>query len=211
MNPSDVIRNVFENLISGIHTAMPATIIDFDAKTCKATVQPSLNKKYLSGEVAFPKIENVPVIFPRGKDFFLTFPVQNNDSCLLIFSERSIDLWKSFGGQLTPDDRRKFDLSDAIAIPGLYSFNDVLEGVSGDDFVISYSGSKITIRKSGEISIETSNKIAIGNQTSELLDILSRLLGELSTSLTTAEATPIQGTVLYTTLKSEIDNLKGSI
>ena len=103
------------------------------------------------------------------------------------------------------------DLSDAIAIPGLYSFNDTLDDVSGDDFVISYSGSKITIRKSGEISIETSNKIAIGNQTSELLDILSRLLGELSTSLTTAEATPIQGTVLYNTLKSEIDNLKGSI
>lgn len=215
MNPADVFRNVFNNMISSMHTCMPATIISFDAEECKASIQPSLNRAYLSGELPYPVIENVPVMFPRAGDFFLTYPLANGDPCLVIFSERSLDLWKSVGGQLTPDDPRKFDISDAIIIPGLYSFNQKLEGVSGNDVVFSFKGSKVTIKQDGNISIETSNKIAIGTQTNELLDIISQLMVLLqgATVMGTAFGGPLNPTFIaqVNALQLKIDAIKGTI
>ena len=215
MNPADIFRNVFNSMISSMHTCMPAIITSFNPKECKASIQPSLNRAYLSGEIAYPIIENVPVIFPRAGEFFLTYPLANGDPCLVIFSERSLDLWKSVGGQLTPDDPRKFDLSDAIVIPGLYSFNEKIEGLSGNDVVFAFKGSKVTIKQDGNISIETSNKIAIGTQTNELLDIVSQLMALLqgSTVMGSAFGGPLNPAFIaqVNALQVQIDAIKGTI
>ena len=170
--PPDIIRNAINARLCNVHTALPGIVKAYDAETNKATIQPALNKNFTTGEMPMPILENVPVMFPS----FIRFPLNEGDYVLLIFAERSLDLWLSVGGQVTPTDPRKFDLSDAIAIPGLMPFTETFPNNNNQDFVINYAGSNIRIEANGDIIIETGNKVAIGNSTTELLDILSQLM-----------------------------------
>lgn len=197
-----------------VHTALPGQIISYDHTTQRATIQPCLKKSYLDGTTQeMPILNNVPVIFPRAGRASLTFPVASGDTCLLLFIERSTDLWKSVGGVVAPNDPRKFDLSDAVAIMGLMPFTENSLSDNNEDVLLTYKGSNIRIKASGDIQIETASKVAIGNTSAEVLDIVSSILGILTTSVTTAPGSPIfQGLgPTYATLKLALDSIKGSI
>ena len=106
-----------------LHTALPGIIINFDPATRSATVQPAIQRIFLDekeqGQPSnLPPCVDVPVHFPCGGGFEMTFPVKKGDHCLLIFAERCIDGWYSSGTVSEPDDYRQHDLSDAFAIVG---------------------------------------------------------------------------------------------
>lgn len=123
------IKTGIENRLKDLHTHLPGIIESFDASTQLATVQPAVKRifKTETGEVEIltavdlPLLINVPVQFPRGGGFSLTFPVKQGDECLLAFCERSIDEWHEFGTVRKPGARRMHDLSDATAFVGLSS------------------------------------------------------------------------------------------
>lgn len=111
-----------EAQLKGLHTSMPGIIVSFDSATQTASVQPALQRIFTErGAVNLPLCVDVPVAFPGGGDFFLTFPVAAGDECILIFSERAIDNWFAYGGTQQPSEYRLHDLSDAIAVVGLNS------------------------------------------------------------------------------------------
>ena len=206
---TDALRQAIQFQLYDVHTALPCIIVSYDYTKQKAEIQPALKKSYLDGTT----LSNVPVIFPKAGGASLTFPVVQGDTCLLLFIERSTDLWKSVGGNVAPNDPRKFDLSDAVAIMGLFPFTENSLAENNSDVLLTYKSSNIRIKESGDIQIETAGKVAIGNTSTEVLDIVSKILGILTTSVTTAVGNPIfQGTVpTYTTLKASIDALKGTI
>lgn len=178
---SDAVRQSFLYQINNIHTSLPGAIIDYDYTTQKASVQPLLNKVWADGTFTpMPILNNVPVIFPRAGGASLTFPVVKGDTCLLLFIERSTDLWKSVGGQVNPDDPRKFSLSDAVAVMGLFPFSEQSEAINNEDVLLTYKNSSITIKQSGDIVINTAGKVAIGNSTVELLQTLITLLNSFT-------------------------------
>lgn len=111
-----------ESRMRDVHTCLPGVIVSFDPDKQTAQVQPGIQRIFIaSGPVNLPLCLDVPVAFPGGGDFFLTFPVQAGDECILIFSERAIDYWYLNGGQQLPYEYRLHDLSDAIAMVGLNS------------------------------------------------------------------------------------------
>jgi len=198
--------------LNNLHTAMPASIIEYDFTKQKATVQPLLNKAWADGtSTPFLPLENVPVIFPKSGGASLTFPVNQGDTCLLLFIERSTDLWLTVGGQVTPDDNRKFDLSDAVAIMGLFPFSESSQSQNNSDVLLTYKGSYITIKENGDVVIKTSSKVAIGNQTTELLDILSQTLNLLATSVTSVVGSPFTFAPQWLALQTQLDLIKGTI
>lgn len=204
---TDAMRQAVLFQLYDVHTALPGTIISYDSTLQKATIHPSLKKSYLDGTTQeMPILNNVPVIFPRAGGASLTFPVVQGDTCLLLFIERSIDLWKSVGGVVAPDDPRKFDLSDAVAIMGLMPFSENSLSENNEDVLLTYKNSNIRIKSSGEIQIETAGKIAIGSQTTEVLDLLSRWLNVLGT-----QEPQLTQQTQYLSFKSEIDALKGAL
>ena len=204
---TDAMRQAVLFQLYDVHTALPGTIIEYDNTLQKATVQPSLKKSYRDGTTQeMPILNNVPVIFPRAGGASLTFPVVQGDTCLLLFIERSTDLWKSVGGVVAPDDPRKFDLSDAVAIMGLMPFSENSLSENNEDVLLTYKNSNIRIKSSGEIQIETAGKIAIGSQTTEVLDLLSRWLNVLGT-----QEPQLTQQTQYLSFKSEIDALKGTL
>lgn len=211
---TDALRQAIQFQLYDVHTALPGVIVSYDFAKQKAEIQPTLKKSYLDGTtLELPILSNVPVIFPRAGGASLTFPVVQGDTCLLLFIERSTDLWKSVGGNVAPNDSRKFDLSDAVAIMGLFPFTENSLAENNSDVLLTYKSSNIRIKESGDIQIDTAGKVAIGNNSTEVLDIVSKILGILTTSVTTAVGAPIfQGAVpTYATLKASIDALKGTI
>ena len=62
----------------------------------------------------------VPLVFPFSQTagIGIAFPVNSGDSCLVIFSEAELDEWRSSAEAEAP---LRFDLTNAVAIPGLLS------------------------------------------------------------------------------------------
>lgn len=119
-----------EGRLKDLHTCMPGIIASFNPDTQTASVQPAIKRIFTEkGAVNLPLCVDVPVAFPGGGDFFLTFPVKVGDECILMFSERAIDNWHASGGTQTPSEYRLHDLSDGIAIVGLNSQPNKLEAL----------------------------------------------------------------------------------
>lgn len=125
MSPSlaDVIRAFVREGAADLHVSIPAKVVRVELDKGLVDAQP-LVKEVLEGQaVSVPVIPNVPIVWPGAGGFRLTFPIVAGDVVLLVFADRSLDLWLSKGGEVDPQDPRRHALSDAIAIPGLRSFN----------------------------------------------------------------------------------------
>lgn len=147
----DALSAAMERRVSEMHTAMPGKIEKYDHETQKASVQPLIKKMYLDDKTeSLPMIVNVPVMFPRSADFSFTYPLNEGDLVLLIFSERSLELYLKDGGEQEPGDRRKFDLSDAIAIPGLYPFSEASKAPNNTDVFMKYKEAEFKIKTDGK-------------------------------------------------------------
>jgi hypothetical protein len=121
-----------------IHTSMPGHIVSFDPKTMTATVQPALQGMYMQRDgtrkpVDISPIHDVPVHFPSGGGFTMTFPIKPNDECLVVFQERSIDNWHQHGGIQKPSDMRMHDINDCVVHVGVRSQPKVLANVHADN------------------------------------------------------------------------------
>lgn len=121
-----------------VHTHLPARIETYDAVKQLCSVQIELRQAafFEDGErVAelLPVISNVPVMFLRGGGFHQTCPLQRGDRVLLCIAEGCIDGWKQNGGDTDPQLDRRFNLSDAYAIPGGYDFAHPIPGGAPTD------------------------------------------------------------------------------
>jgi hypothetical protein len=129
-NPKRALETVMGSAIRSqmrrVRVALPGVITEYDASTCQATVQPSIQDSAYTEYGVFaeriPAIPHVPVLFVGGGGSRLTFPVAVGDSCLVVFASSSLEKWLALGGEVYPDDDRHHDLTDAIAIVGLSDF-----------------------------------------------------------------------------------------
>lgn len=143
------LENMAKQKISEIHTAMPAKIISFDASTCTAVVKPTLMYYTADDELLeYPLITGVPVFMPRAGSAQITYPVKADDSCLLIFSERSIDEWLGKGAS-DNHDPRQYDLTDAFAFVGMCP----AQSISAENVELINSGTKISVTPGNTVNI----------------------------------------------------------
>lgn len=148
--------------IANIHTAAPGTILTYNPGSGLASVQPLLKFKVPDGRLLdMPVIVGVPVIFPSGSagNASVTFPIKSGDGCLLIFAESSIDDWLK-GGE--SEDLRKHDLTDAIAIPGLYNFGLPAIVEYPNDVCLKNGSTLLRVEPSGNVNIEGADLIVGG-------------------------------------------------
>lgn len=142
---SEVVRAGVEAGVADLHVALPGRIERFDPATMLADVKPMIADARTIDDkrtpLPFPVIPNVPVQFPGGGGFRITFPVQPGDACVLIFSDRSLDLWVAKGGEVDPVDDRRHALTDAIALLGVKDAAHPWGNVSTDALTIGHDAS----------------------------------------------------------------------
>jgi len=193
------VRRVIDFELMDVNTCLPGIIESYDSETQKAVVQPALQRAYDQQDdtvrlVSMPPIPDVPVVQPRSGKAHIHFPLEKGDSVLLVFSQRSLDVWKNKDGVVNPDDRRKFNLSDAYAIPGGYPFVKPADVATADELEIRNDALKITVLKSGKLKIENGS---------------GELIAQLELAFTTLGKEPmLAGAGIYTTVATFLGSLK---
>lgn len=220
---NSLIDEAIDERLKSLHTALPAEVLSFDASKLMVKVRPFLMRKYKSGETEqMPEVYNVPVVYPRSGQHCFYFPLKKGDKVMLLFSERSLDKWLELGSYTTPDDQRKFDLTDAICVPGLYDFKNPIEFKGANtSLLIQAPGGYIEITEGGDVSIinegseftqSSSGTFKITNGSVELIDILSTLLQSMIEGKNLTAIGPLNKDPDYilalTELKTKLDQLK---
>lgn len=139
----EALGDFVDSRLRGLRVSMPGRVEKYDASTQKADVQPLIQSGHTQedGErtsLDLPMVLDVPVQFQGAGDFGVTFPVAVGSIVLLVFADFSLDKWLTHGkdSPVDPLDDRAHHISDAIAIPGLRTFNDPTDQVSSDSNVI---------------------------------------------------------------------------
>lgn len=158
----DVIASHITEFASNLYTALPAKVTKYDADKQTVNAKPTLNILDIDGvELPYPELRDVPVIFPSGGGGLLSFPIKKDDNVLIVFSKNSIDLWKTGDGkELALDSNRHHSLSDGIAIAGLHTHKNHLKP-NPDDVELKFKDSRVTLKKSGDVEVETKGGIDV--------------------------------------------------
>lgn len=143
------LENLMQQKIGSIHTCLPGTILSFDASTCLASVKSTL-KKYTADDrvLEYPVIDGVPVFMPHAGAAQITYPVKAGDSCLIVFSERSIDEWLGVGSD-DNHDPRQYDLTDGFCFVGMMPS----QSISAENVEVINGGTKISLTPGNTINV----------------------------------------------------------
>lgn len=115
-----------------VRTSYPGKIVSFDPATQVARVQVAReryvdNLEGLNIKQNSPILVDVPVHFPQGGGYSLTFPIAPNDNCLVMFAERGYSHWLykammeigTFASGIPKSDfYRRYDVNDSFALVG---------------------------------------------------------------------------------------------
>lgn len=124
----DVIEARVRAALKGMYVMLPARVTEYDHVTQKCSAQPlTMNRKRnADGDIeaeSKASIGGIPVVFPGSGPYSITWKVKPGDTVMLVFASSSLTRWLLHGGEVDQADGRRQNINDAVAIPGLRSFN----------------------------------------------------------------------------------------
>ncbi len=147
-NMAQSIRFAIRQSLKDLYTCMPGIVESYDAETRRAVVKGTLRVVTTKKEeIEREAIHNVPVVFPSGGGFAMTFPLEQGDPVLLVYSQRGLTNWKKSLDVATPDMFGFLSEKDAIAIPGFVSHHE-------PENHIAIEADGIHIKTTGKLAIE---------------------------------------------------------
>lgn len=155
---------IVEHLKSKVYTALPAIVTKVSSYPNKQMVDVRITvvDKYPDGKsLNGADILDVPVIYPSGGGGLLSFPIQPNDTVLIIFLKRCMDEWIGGDGQqVVTSLNRQFNLADAVAIPGLFPSKNTLSP-DPDHVVLKFAGSTVTLFNNGNVTVDSPKTVTV--------------------------------------------------
>lgn len=162
----EAIASAMDGRQAEMWTALPAVLESFDAGKRTCTVQPTIRMLFTDESknetwLIMPQLLDVPVMFPGGGGFVLTFPLKYGDEGLVVFGARCIDAWWQSGPGANHDgqvqaEMRMHDLSDGFFIPTVRSVPNVEAGISTSDVElrsVDPSGPVVSLKPDGSASV----------------------------------------------------------
>lgn len=184
---SDAIMSMIDKGIGDIHTAIPGTVVSYNPTTQISSIRANVKRLLNDILVDIPVINNVPVVWPRVGTAWIHMPLVEGSQVLLVFCERSIDTWKTSGGQYDPGDVRRHHLTDAVAIPGCYPFSQPMLDVDADAVQI--------VNGLADIRLYSGGTFKFGNKAIDLLSLFDQALAQASALATQTAAITVNTAV----------------
>ena len=158
-------RAAIEGALAETWTSLPGVVQSFDVAAMTVEVQPSIRGRVQLPDggvdsVDLPVLVDVPVVFPSGGGFTLTFPIHYGDECLVVFSARCIDAWWQSGGVGDPLEPRMHNLSDGFALVGPFSQPETLPAVSDEDVQLRTDDGQASVTIKPDLTIDARNPAA---------------------------------------------------
>lgn len=180
-DPETAQRAALEGWQATIETSLVGIVQSFDPVKQTCEVQPAIQARVRTPAgaliwVTLPLLVDVPVLFPSGGGYTLTFPVKKGDEALVVFSSRCIDSWWQSGAIGPQAELRMHDLSDGFAMIGPRSQPRVLPAYSastaqlrsddGGTYIELAAGQLVNVVAPGGINLNGVLIDATGNVTS---------------------------------------------
>lgn len=123
----DLIEAAFDEYFRKFTGPMLAEIKSYNQTNQTADLQPLVKIYVQDTLVDMPILRQVPIQWPGGGDGALTFPLASGDVCGIIPQGVDISNWVASGSKnQAAATRRKFSLSDVVAIPRFKSISSPL-------------------------------------------------------------------------------------
>ena len=132
----------------------PAIIKSINYEEMTVSVQPVIKEKIKFGtqevkEFQLPEIFDVPLIFlSSNQGINITFPVKEEDECLLFFADTCIDTWWQSGGIQSQFEERRHDMSDCFCLPCQMSQKNKINNIT-ESLKLKYKNSEFEIKEDG--------------------------------------------------------------
>ncbi len=187
MTTEELLNLILDHRLRELHTALPGRVESYDASKQTCDVLPMLKKQTPNGQGGYttedlPVLPNVPVAFPRGGGFFMSFPLAKGDFVMLVFHERAIGAWRKKGEATAPGDLRMHSLAGAVAYPGLYPNDDALDDAHTANMVLGKDGStaQIHLKTDGTVHLGGENGAQFAARASDVTTQLNTLKSAIS-------------------------------
>lgn len=138
------LRTVIQSELSSFNTTVEGVVQSYDGGL--ATILPDASKRFADGDVLpFPSIFRVPIRWPsfNGGICGIKGPIRNGDRVLVVFAQQATD---------GTDDERRFDMSDAYAIP--CGSTQVAQAGNNDDMIMWFGDAYIKLTAAGVLEIK---------------------------------------------------------
>lgn len=183
----DVLTQLKTEIFLGLNCHAIATVTKFDSE--KQTVDAQINYKrtyqvfnkqtgnYDQKLEDYPQLIDCPAIFLGGGSGALTFPVEADDECLILFNDRDMDNWFQGGNSSGVATQRLHSFSDGIAIVGLRSLGNVLENFDSERAVLRKGQALVGVGKN--------DLVKVANNLYTLNQLLQELVTDVKNLITT--------------------------
>jgi hypothetical protein len=172
---TEVLDFWLQNRMADVHTALPAKVLAYDAAAQTVDVRPEIKRYIFDDEgtrtaEALPDLYGIPVAFPRGGGFHVSFPLAVDDYVLVICSEEPTISWRDKARAVEPGIFDRHGLNGTFALPCGYPDKEKLPSApSGTELELaSDNGSSIlrmdssgTITVTGDLVV--SGEVTAGN------------------------------------------------
>jgi hypothetical protein len=139
--------------------------------------QDRVTKAYSESYEDYAVLMDCPVIIISGGNASLTMPIQQGDTCLILFNDRDLDNWFA-SGQIQPvATSRLHSFSDGIALVGLRALNASIQNYDSTRAVLQYGQTMVGV-SSSKVKITNS----AGNSLNSLLQNLISTIAGLTTT-----------------------------
>jgi hypothetical protein len=124
---TEVVMRLIESQLVDLNVSFPARVESYNRTLQSCSVKPLVSRgvRVENGERVVdqhPVLVNVPVVFPGSGQTADTWELERGDTVLLVISSRSLDRLLVRGGEVDPEDDRRHNINDAVAIPGFRDF-----------------------------------------------------------------------------------------
>ncbi len=150
VNDVDLIQRALESRLGDVYTALPGRVESYDPVTQCADISPQVKRPLPTSEgdtvyEALPVVTNVPICFPRGGGFTVSWPISVGDTVLLVCTTYAIGLWRASGEVAEAGDIRLHGLGSAVAIPALAPNSGVLPQSQAEDNAFIITGPMVKL------------------------------------------------------------------
>ena len=180
---SEVIRAESRNQERSSFSALPGRITSYDPARMCANAQPVVKAGGGDSPVRdLPPLVCMPVVFPSGGGFSMTWDLQPGDGCLILFSSVSASQWLTSGEEgANPESPRRQSLSDGIIIPGLRPFTNPLASAATPGLTIGLDdgSAQILITPTGDITIKAGS-VGLGDNPVDFVALAALVASNLT-------------------------------
>lgn len=150
------LRDIVNDNLLEVHTALPAKIISVDYGAKTVTVAPLVKNRTGTGKVSdYPILRDVPIVLMGGGQSRMSFPFQIGDVGVVQFSERDTSSFHQSTGEDASDPflTKPLGLYPLAFIPKIGTATDTGDPIDNEKIVLTNVDSRVELSPDGTVLI----------------------------------------------------------